>query len=451
MSPKTGQVMLVSAHRIERASRGDGHSDSAVGLVVLDLSEKRWLESQLRHAQRMEALGRLAGGVAHDINNVVTAIIGFTDMAIAGVRAGNAADEVDGDLRQVRRAADRAAVMARQLLSFSRQRIAHERPIDVCDVVHDIEPMLKRILGSHVTFQVFADSKGWAILADPGQIEQVLLNLTINARDAMELGGALTVSVHTVDEASMLAATIQRAWQSDDSSRRTARQSAALHGLPGGVCLVVRDTGSGIPPAVLSRMFEPFFTTKAEGKGTGLGLATVRQIVDDLEGFVTVHSVPGEGSTISVYLPRISGDPEPPRLLASRGSRQPLAGAVLVAEDDRDVRYLVEQVLSDAGYTVHTVRNGGEALTAIERATSPYQLLITDLVMPDVGGVRLGSHALVEEQVGAVLYMSGYPADSYGEQTALPMHVHFLAKPFSPAELLAAVDEAVRANRPDNV
>jgi len=434
-----GRTLLVSAHRIE------SESDSAVGLVLLDLSEQRWLETQLRHAQRMEALGRLAGGVAHDINNVVTAIIGFTDMAIAGVRSPDGLSQVDGDLQQVRRAADRAAVMAKQLLSFSRQRPSHERPIDVSDVVHDIEPMLRRILGSHVQFHVQAAPTGWAVHADPGQIEQVVLNLAINARDAMERGGELTISVHTQDRAEMQRASEERLWHHAASSNDMSQ------GMVEGICLTVRDTGSGIPPAVQARMFDPFFTTKAEGKGTGLGLATVRQIVDDLGGFVTIQSRADEGTAISVYLPRTPANPEPLRFRESRTTSSARSGSVLVAEDDRDVRYLIEHVLSDAGYTVHTARNGREALSAIERSTSRYHLLLTDLVMPDVGGVGLGSHALVEKRVGRVLYMSGYAADSYGEQTALPSHVRFLAKPFSPAELLAAVDEAMHGDAEDNL
>lgn len=438
----SGRVLLVSAHRLAV------DSDSAVGLVLLDLSEQRWLETQLRHAQRMESLGRLAGGVAHDINNVVTAIIGFTDMAIAGMRAADTAEQVDADLQQVRRAADRAAVMARQLLSFSRQRIAQVRPLDMSEVVRDIEPMLRRILGSHVQFFVDAPSQEWAVLADPGQIEQVLLNLTINARDAMEHGGELTVSVHAVDRAQMAAASAQRAWWSSPTVQE-GLPSADARTLGEGLCLMVRDTGSGIPPAVQARMFDPFFTTKAEGKGTGLGLATVRQIVDDLGGFVVLQSAAGEGTRIAVYLPRTAGHPEPLRNRVSRGARLTHTGRIIVAEDDRDVRYLIEHVLSDAGYTVHTARSGRDALSAIERATTPYQLLITDLVMPEVDGVGLGSHALVEEHVGRVLYMSGYPADSHGEQTALPPHVRFLAKPFSPAGLLEAVDEALSGDLPD--
>lgn len=433
-----GRTLLVSAHRIE------SESDSAVGLVLLDLSEQRWLETQLRHAQRMEALGRLAGGVAHDINNVVTAIVGFTDMAIAGVRSPDDLSQVDGDLQQVRRAADRAAVMAKQLLSFSRQRPSHERPIDVSDVVHDIEPMLRRILGSHVQFHVQAASTGWAVRADPGQIEQVVLNLAINARDAMERGGELTISVSTQDRAQIQTAAGKRAWHN------AAASNEVDPGMVEGVCLTVRDTGSGIPPSVQARMFDPFFTTKAEGKGTGLGLATVRQIVDELGGFVTIQSRADEGTAISVYLPRTPANPEPLRFRASRTTPRARSGSVLVAEDDRDVRYLIEHVLSDAGYVVHTARNGREALSAIERSTARYHLLLTDLVMPDVGGVGLGSHALVEERVGRVLYMSGYAADSYGEQTALPSHVRFLSKPFSPAELLAAVDEAMHEDIHDD-
>lgn len=426
------RILLASAHRI------DADPDAAIGLVLLDVSEQRWLETQLRHAQRMESLGRLASGVAHDINNVVTAIMGFADMAIAGVRSPDALSQVDNDLQQVRRAADRAAVMAKQLLAFSRRRIAQERPLDLSDVVRDIEPMLRRILGSHVQFEVRADSQGWAVRADPGQIEQVLLNLAINARDAMERGGDLTVTVHTADRHEMMTAAARRAWPSD-----LARSDDGCSDVGEGVCLTVRDTGGGIPPAVLSRMFEPFFTTKAEEKGTGLGLATVRQIVDSLGGFVTIHSKVGEGTSLSVYLPRTAGDPEPLRIRVSRTPVNKRSGMVLVAEDDRDVRYLMEHVLSDAGYTVHTARNGREALSAIERASAPYQLLITDLVMPAVGGVGLGSHAIVEERVAHVLYISGYQADSFGEQTTLPQHARILAKPFTPADLLAAVAEAM--------
>lgn len=453
-------VLLVSAHRIEP------RQDSAVGVVLLDRTEQRWLETQLRHAQRMEALGRLAGGVAHDINNVVTAIIGFTDMAILALRslsesalAPASQDDItrsravprslaqmDADLQQVRRAADRAAVMARQLLSFSRQRMNQARPLDVSEVVRDIEPMLRRILGSHVQFDVRTDSHGWAVHADPGQIEQVMLNLAINARDAMERGGDLLITVSRVDATQWEAAAARRAWPAPNRAQDPAQVTEPTQGLREGVCLIVQDTGSGIPLAVQARMFDPFFTTKAEGKGTGLGLATVRQILDDLGGFVTIDSAAGKGTTVAVYLPRTTGEPEVLRPRITRGTHPTRAGLVLVADDDRDVRYLMEQVLSDAGFTVHTARGGREALDLIARATAPYRLLITDLVMPELGGVALGSHPQVTAHIGRVLYMSGYPTDSYGQQTTLPEHLPRLAKPFSPAELLAAVDEVMAAD-----
>jgi signal transduction histidine kinase/ActR/RegA family two-component response regulator len=420
---------------------------AAVGLILIDMTEQRWLEMQLRHAQRMEALGRLAGGVAHDINNVVTAIIGFTDMAILGTQRahgerggadGAAANEdaapsqVELDLLQVRRSADRASMMARQLLAFSRQSVARRRPIDLGEVLRDLEPMLRRILGSHVVFRVSQDAERWAVSADPGLIEQVVLNLAINARDAMERGGELQVDVRTVPRQARDTLPGQPAW-------------AGPRFEGDAVSLVVRDSGSGMTAQVQQRIFDAFFTTKPEGKGTGLGLATVRQIVEDLGGYLLVDSAPGRGTTMTVLFARVPGEPEPIRSNVRAHRMAGRNASLLVVEDDRDVRYLAEYVLGDAGYSVHTARNGAEALSAIERATRPYDLLITDLVMPDVGGVALGTHPLVRERVGRTLYLSGYPADALGAQTALPVDVAFLAKPFTPAELLEAVDGALDA------
>ncbi len=423
---------------------------AAVGLILIDMTEQRWLEMQLRHAQRMEALGRLAGGVAHDINNVVTAIIGFTDMAILGTQRtpkddgepdGNAPvqaavpSQVELDLLQVRRSADRAAMMARQLLAFSRQSVARRRPIDLNEVVRDLEPMLRRIIGSHVVFRVGLDAERWAVSADSGLIEQVVLNLAINARDAMERGGELQVQVRTVSSQERDALPGQPAWA-----------GPCFEG--DAVCLVVRDSGSGMTAQVQQRIFDAFYTTKPEGKGTGLGLATVRQIVEDLGGCLLVDSEPGRGTTMTVLLARVPGEAEPIRPHARVHRMAGRNASLLVVEDDRDVRYLAEYVLGDAGYSVQTARNGAEALSAIERATRPFDLLITDLVMPDVGGVALGTHPLVRERIGRTLYLSGYPAEALGAQTALPTDVAFLAKPFAPAELLEAVDRALHVPDP---
>jgi len=438
---ETHRLLAVSAQPVEG-------SEAAVGLVLMDMTEQRWLETQLRHAQRMESLGRLAGGVAHDINNVVTAIIGFTEMAIIGSQRGRddvdetalprgpalPATQVELDLQQVRRAADRAAMMARQLLAFSRQSVARRRPIDIAEVMRDLEPMLRRILGSHVVLRFSYDDERWAVSADPGLIEQVVLNLTINARDAMERGGSLDVDVRAVPQAGVGTVAGRLAWQA------TRFESDA-------VAISVRDTGSGMSIGTQQRIFDAFFTTKAEGKGTGLGLATVRQIVDELGGYLLIDSELGRGTTMTVMLPRGEGEPEPLRVTNGKRRVARRQASLLVVEDDRDVRFLAEYVLGDAGYVVQTARNGAEALSALERTSEGFDLLVTDLVMPDVGGVALGKHPIVEQRVRRVLYLSGYPADALGAQTDRPAESDFLAKPFSPHELLEAVDEALAKTR----
>ncbi|MBL0937840.1 MAG: response regulator [Gemmatimonadaceae bacterium] len=430
---KSVRTLAVSAYAVGKAQ------PLQVGLVLFDLTDQRWLETQLRHAQRMEALGRLAGGVAHDINNVLTAIIGFTEMAIMGAQRGATSGntQLQMDLQQVRRAADRAAMMARQLLTFSRQNVLRVRAINPADVLLDLEPMLRRIMGSHVQFAVRASSDTWSILADPGQIEQVVLNLAINARDAMDTGGELTVELSNIPARDVLRQSGSPAWPGDRPPVDCVR-------------ITVVDTGGGIPESVRARIFDPFFTTKAAGKGTGLGLATVRQIVSDLNGHIALLSEIGQGTTFSVMLPRVAAAPEPVRPVAADPVQQIRRGSVLVAEDDRDVRFLTEYVLGEAGFTVHTVRNGRDAINAIERSPVPFDILITDLVMPDIGGIALGEHPTVKSRGIVVMYMSGYPADTYGQQTTVPADAHFLAKPFTPSALLEAMAEVLSKNGSDH-
>jgi PAS domain S-box-containing protein len=390
--------------------------------LVEDVTEQRSLENQFRQAQRLEAVGRLAGGVAHDFNNVLTAITGYSELLLDEFEPG---DRKRQDVQEIHAAAQRAAGLTRQLLAFSRKQVFQTRVLDLNAVVRMLEKMLQRLIGEDVKLEMSLDSALGAVRADPGQLEQVILNLAVNSRDAMPGGGRLTVETANVD--------LDEAYAREHVAVRPGRY----------VMLAVSDTGTGMDAETQSHIFEPFFTTKEQGTGTGLGLATVYGIVKQSGGYVWVYSEPGGGATFKIYLPRVE---EPVAAQDVVLSERPVAGGretVLVAEDDASVREIVTEVLTHKGYRVLRAPDGQTALEMARAEPGEIRLLVTDIVMPSMSGREL-AEALVAERPGLrVLYMSGYTDDAVVRHGVLEEGLPYLQKPFTPRALAVKVREVL--------
>ena len=386
--------------------------------VATDITERKALEEQLLQAQKMEAVGRLAGGVAHDFNNLLMAITGYGELMRAKVLKD---DPLYGHLENILKAGDRAAALTQQLLTFSRQKIVHPQVIDLNRVVLDLEPMLRRLIGEDLDLEVVTDRRLGAVKADPGQMGQIIMNLVVNARDAMPQGGRLTLKTAAVD------------FTVGCHSRFGLAPPGAY------VMLVVEDTGVGMDEATQAHVFEPFFTTKEPGKGTGLGLSTVYGIVKQSGGYLDLDSEPGAGSTFTIYLPRLEAIVEPPKakipITASfRGEE-----TVLLVEDEDVLRGLLAKFLRLYGYTVLEARHGGEALLTCERHPGPIHLMVTDVVMPQMSGRELADRLTPLRPEMKVLYMSGYTEDALVQHGVADLSVAFLQKPFRPIELARRV------------
>ena len=381
--------------------------------------EAKARDDQLRHAQKLEALGRLAGGVAHDFNNVLTAIKGYAELLL---------DSFDGDDRRrgnaqgVLKAADTATSLTRQLLAFSRQRMATVRVVSLGRLLPDVEKMLKRLIGEEIDLRTIVHAAGGCVRADPHHLEQVLLNLVVNARDAMPRGGSIDVEL---SELTLPASGV------DDVA------------LPPGpyVRLSVRDRGCGMTPDVKARIFEPFFTTKQEGAGTGLGLAVVQGIVQQLGGAIAVESEVSRGSTFHVYLPQ-TGEAEQ---VAVAGPVTVCAGTetVLLVEDEPDVAELLVNALEGNGYTVLRAARGAEALEIVRTYSASIHLLLTDVVMPGMNGRELADRATALRPEMQILYMSGYSDDAVLQRGVEAARAHFIAKPFSIKLLTSTIREVL--------
>jgi two-component system, cell cycle sensor histidine kinase and response regulator CckA len=390
--------------------------------VKRDITEHLKLEEQFLGAQKMEAIGSLAGGVAHDFNNLLSVILGYTTFAIDGVREG---DPLREQLVQVRNAGERAAALTRQLLAFSRKQVLEPRVLDLNQIIVNVEKMLGRLLGEDIDFaQVLAPELG-RIKADPGQIEQVIMNLVVNARDAMPAGGKLTIETTNVD-----------------LDEEYAAQHVAVAPGPH-VLLAISDTGCGMDSATLRRAFEPFFTTKPTGKGTGLGLSTVYGIVKQSGGNIWVYSEPGRGTTFKVYLPRISDGIQPEGLLTT--DERPVVGTetILLVEDDTPVREIACRLLRASGYNVLAAADGSEALVICEQSQADIHLLLTDVVMPQMSGRQLAERVQRLRPGVPVLYMSGYTDDAVVHHGVLDPGTKFISKPFSAASLARKVREVL--------
>ncbi|MEO8339427.1 MAG: PAS domain S-box protein [Nitrospirota bacterium] len=384
----------------------------------------RETEAQLRQAQRMEAVGRLAGGMAHDFNNLLTVIRGYSELLLS--RLGST-DAMRKDMEEIKKAADRATGLTRQLMVFSRRQFVETKVLDLNALVTNMDGMLRRLIGEDmVELSTELDASTGAIKADPGQIEQVIMNLVVNAHDAMPKGGRLAVKTRNV----------------------TIGEEVGLEavGVPPGsyVLLMVRDNGQGMDAEIRSHVFEPFFTTKAKGRGTGLGLSTVYGIVKQSGGHITVESAPGLGATFRIYFPRV--EHEAPEMVAGVDAAVdsiPGRETILLVEDEPAVRGLVHETLRLQGYTVLAARHGIEALLTSAKYGGPIHLLLTDVVMPQMSGPEVAEKILSVRPTIKVLYMSGYPDHPVFDQGGMSRQTGFLQKPFSPLVLARKVREVL--------
>ncbi|GMV21806.1 MAG: hypothetical protein AMXMBFR57_17550 [Acidimicrobiia bacterium] len=390
--------------------RDDSGAPLRIDGVLTDITVRKHLEAQFVQAQKMETVGRLAGGVAHDFNNLLTVINGYAEFALMEVPEDH---ELHGMVKEIHEAGLRAAALTRQLLAFSRRQVVQPVSLNLNSCAEQVQKMLQRLIGEDIRLTFDLEPQIWPVRADAGQIEQVLMNLAVNSRDAMPEGGTLVVTTRNVTE--------QGDW----------------------VLLAVADTGCGMDEATRARIFEPFFTTKKAGQGTGLGLATVYGIVTQAGGRIEVSSTPGRGTTMRIYLPReVGGAAEVPQapsegIVPGRGER------VLVVEDEEALRRIARRILESAGYVVEAAPDGPAALAILHETDGGFAIVVTDVVMPGMSG-----HQLLQE-IGRrwpqlkVLLASGYLHDAFPERFPLSHEQAFLAKPYSPASLTQRVREVL--------
>ncbi len=394
--------------------------------IIVDITERKQFEAQLQQARRMEAVGRLAGGIAHDFNNLLTIIKGYTELALMRAKG---LPELRADVERIEDASERASGLVRQLLAFSRRQVLQPKVLDLNSIVIGLDKLLRRLMDEDIEMLTVADQPVGAIKADPGQIEQVIMNLVVNARDAMPDGGRLIVETANVE----LGASYAR----DHATVRPGRY----------VMLAVSDTGTGMSAETVAHIFEPFYTTKESGRGTGLGLSTVYGIVKQSGGYVWVYSELGRGTTFKVYLPRVDEAVEALPVAKPTPQERVKMGTetVLLVEDEPDLRELTRTVLASKGYTVVEARNAEEAERLVESNGAKIHLLLTDVIMPGISGRELAKRILARQPSMRVLYMSGYTYNVIAQGGTLERGVSFLQKPFTPSALVEKVRDVLDA------
>ena len=398
---------------------GDEGTTTGYFALCEDATERRNLEEQCRQSQKMEAVGQLAGGIAHDFNNLLTVILSHADfLSEAAEQAG-----LGEDARQMRNAAHKAAQLTRQLLAVSKKQTMQPTELDVAQVVHGMEQLLARTMGDNITLDVHLPAQAGPVRADQGQLEQVIMNLVLNARDAMPDGGRITIALEQL----------------------TLTAADAPVGVTAGAYsrLSVTDTGAGIRPEHKARIFEPFFTTKEQGMGTGLGLATVYGIVKQSGGHLTVESEPGRGAAFHVWLPEVPVDVRPVVRAVARNAKIGGLETVLLVEDEPIVRLIAQKSLERQGYTVLQAEHGEEALRLARGFAGPIHLLLTDLIMPQMGGVLLAQEFAKVRALTRVLFCTGYAGSEIVQKGRLPANCGLIEKPFSPDSLAARVREVL--------
>lgn len=428
-------VALVYIKQFEGVMRSmqAGSGKSGLVLYFIDVTEQKKMELQFAQSQKMQAIGQLAGGIAHDFNNLLTAMIGFCDLLLQRHKPG---DQSFADIMQIKQNGNRAANLVRQLLAFSRQQTLQPKLLNLVDVLAELSNLLRRLIGSGITLNLTHGRDLAPVLVDQGQLEQVVINLVVNARDAMPQGGAVTVRTanHHQD--------LQVVRGQDD--------------MPPGdyVIIEVTDVGTGIPPEIIQRIFEPFFSTKEVGQGTGLGLSTVYGIVRQTGGFVDVQSVMGKGTQFTIYLPAHKPDATPRPIEpeeAKEKSNADLTGAgtVLLVEDEDAVRVFSARALRNKGYNVLEARNGEEALTVIAKEGDKIDLLISDVVMPQMDGPTMMAKVREKRPNLKAIFISGYTEDKFRDQLKAGEVVHFLGKPFTLKQLASKVKEVLASDEGD--
>jgi len=405
------------------ASADTGEEGQAARLIGanIDITDRKRLEAEFNQAQKMESIGRLAGGVAHDFNNLLGVIGGYAEFALESLKEG---DPLRGDVEQIHLAAKRAGTLVSQLLAFSRRQILQPEVICINDTVTDVQKMLGRLIGEDIEIVLALDPNLGRVMADPGQMEQILMNLSVNARDAMPKGGRLTLS------------TTNRSVDEVEASQRPGTHPGEF------VCLAVSDNGSGMDRRTRERIFDPFFTTKAKGKGTGLGLATVYGIVKQSGGNIWVYSEPGEGTVFRIYLPRvfsagIDEAPDPPEGIVGG------AEAILLVEDEDSLRAVTQMILTRVGYTVHTAADGEHAIALMAEHGPAVALVLTDVVMPGVSGPDMATQLRANNPKLKVVFMSGYTDDTIVHHGVLDTDVEFINKPFTFAQLTRKIRDVL--------
>ncbi|GGC84448.1 cell cycle histidine kinase CckA [Chelatococcus reniformis] len=401
----------------------DVDSDGEAAIIyALDTTEQRTLEAQFAQAQKMNAVGQLAGGVAHDFNNVLQAIIGYSDLLLGKHRP---TDPSFQDIMQIKQNANRAASLVRQLLAFSRRQTLRPQVVQIGDILSDLSLLLKRLLGERVELDVHHGRDLWPVKADINQFEQVIVNLAVNARDAMPSGGQLSIRTQNVP--------------ASQAQRYDEAMPAADY-----VMIEAQDTGTGMPPEVLAQIFEPFFTTKEVGKGTGLGLSTVYGIVKQTGGFILCESEVGRGTAFRIFLPRHQAEPEVPAVEDVTKAKKPAMdltghGTILLVEDEEAVRAFAARALATRGYTVLEATSGREAVSLLEQRGAPVDLIVSDVVMPEMDGPSLLRELRARDVKAKVVFVSGYAEDAFKKNLPDGESFVFLPKPFSLKQLIEAV------------